>query len=105
MKGAVAQQVQPDVPQKASETIHGKVLMNIRVTVNPDGDVSDAALDSPGSSKYFASLALEAARAWKFKPPQREGRGVPSIWTMRFVFSQTAVEVTPVEVEPSGAAK
>ena len=100
VKGAVAQQVQPDVPQKASETIHGKVLMNIRVTVNPDGDVSDAALDSPGSSKYFASLALEAARRWQFKPAQVDGKAVSSEWLLRFDFGPAGTVITPVETSP-----
>ena len=103
--GSVIERVLPQVPPKASQTIRGSFDLGIRVNVDSSGAVSNAELTSPGPSKYFASLALEAARAWKFKPPQREGRGVPSIWTMRFVFSQTAVEVTPVEVEPSGAAK
>jgi TonB family protein len=100
VKGAVAQQVQPDVPQKASQTIHGKVLMNIRVTVNPGGEVSDAALDSPGPSKYFAGLALQAARRWRFKPAQIDGKAVSSEWLLRFDFGPAGTVITPVETSP-----
>ena len=32
--------------------------------VDPNGNVPDATFDSPGVSKYFAKLALQAARKW-----------------------------------------
>jgi TonB family protein len=99
-KGEVATRVLPDVPERAGQTIHGKVQVSIRVAVDPGGAVSDAALESPGSSKYFASLALEAARRWKFKPAQADGRAVSSVWLLRFEFGQAGTEVTPVETTP-----
>src|SRR5208283_4342197 len=57
VKGAVAERVLPDVLPSAMESIQGKVDVSVRVTVNPRGEVSDAALDSPGPSKYFAKVA------------------------------------------------
>jgi len=99
-KGEVAQRVLPDVPQKASDTIRGKVAVSVRVTVDPGGQVSDAALDSPGPSKYFAKLALDAARRWKFKPARVDGRAVSSVWLLRFNFGPTGTEVTPAETAP-----
>ena len=98
LNGAVAERVLPDVPRKASETIHGTVKVSIRVTVDPSGSVSSATLDSPGASKYFAKLALEAARNWKFKPAQVDGQAVSSAWMLEFQFTQTGTGVTPVEV-------
>ena len=100
MRGAVAKRVLPDVPQSASETIHGTVEVSIRVTVDPSGDVSNATFDSPGASKYFANLALQAARDWRFKPAQVDGQAVSSVWILRFQIRQTGTEVTSVETSP-----
>jgi TonB family protein len=100
VKGAVAERVLPDVPRSASMTIQGKVEVRIRVTVDPSGDVSNAAFDSPGVSKYFANMALQAARNWRFKPAQVDDQAVTSVWILRFQFRQTGTEVTPVEASP-----
>jgi TonB family protein len=100
VKGAVAERVLPDVPQSARTTIWGTVEVRIRVTVDPSGDVSNATFDSPGVSKYFANLALQAARDWRFKPAQVDGQTVSSVWILRFQFRQTATEVTPLEASP-----
>ena len=100
VKGAVAERVLPDVPRSASRTLHGKVEVRIRVTVDPSGDVSNAAFDSPGVSKYFANLALQAARNWRFKPAQVDDQAVSSVWILRFRFRKTGTDVTPVEASP-----
>jgi TonB family protein len=100
LKGAVADQVLPDVPASASRTIHGKVNVGIRVTVDAGGTVSDAAFDSEGPSKYFAKAAMQAAQRWKFKPAQVDGQTVSSVWMLRFQFAQDGTTVTPVETSP-----
>jgi TonB family protein len=99
-KGAVAEKVMPDVPERASRTIHGTVKVGIRVDVNPSGSVGDASIDSQGPSKYFANLALEAARNWKFTPAQTNGQSVASVWVLRFEFRQDGTRVTPTEEMP-----
>jgi TonB family protein len=93
-KGAVAQQVMPDVPEKARNTIHGTVKTSIKVNVDANGAVSDASIESQGPSHYFANLALEAARSWKFTP------SAPSVWVLHFAFRQTGTEVTPTKQTP-----
>jgi serine/threonine-protein kinase len=98
VKDAVVKQVMPDVLPRATATIRGQVNVTIRVTVDADGNVSNADYDSPGPSKYFAKAALEAARRWKFKPVQVSGSDVSRVWVLRFQFRQTGTEVTPVEV-------
>jgi serine/threonine-protein kinase len=100
VKGDVVERVQPDVPEKVRATIHGKVPVSIRVKVDPDGKVSNAAVDSQGPSKYFAKAALQAAQQWRFKPAQVDGKAVSSEWVLRFVFGQTATEITPVRTSP-----
>jgi TonB family protein len=100
IKGAVVEQVQPEVSRNASKTIHGRVKVTIRTTVDPSGNVSNATFDSTGPSKYFSNLALQAARHWKFKPAQVDGRSVPSVWILRFQFGRDGTEITPAEVSP-----
>ncbi len=99
-KGAVAQQVMPRVAPSARETIEGKIRVRVRVEVDPAGNVTNARLESSGPSKYFARLALEAAREWKFTPPQVQGKPVASEWSLRFGFRRTDTEVMPEEVLP-----
>jgi len=99
-KGEVLDQVLPDVSQKARDTIRGRVRVAIKVHVDPAGAVSDAELDSPGPSKYFADLALQAARKWVFTPPEVSGKSVASEWSLHFVFTQNDTKVTPTQTVP-----
>jgi TonB family protein len=90
--GRAVEPVLPDVPQKALDTIQGKVRVGVRVEVNQSGEVTNAELASPGPSKYFARLALEAAQRWKFEAPLEKGRPVDSAWQVRFLFRSTGTE-------------
>jgi TonB family protein len=98
--GQVAEQVLPNVPQSAMDTIRGTVRVGVRVSVDSLGNVTDAALDSPGPSKYFAKLALESAQEWKFDPPKMEGRNVLSDWLLQFQFTGTGTKVVPMQSDP-----
>ena len=51
-------------------------------------------------SQYFADLALQAARRWKFTPAKIEDRAVASEWVLRFEFLRTGTRVTPLPVTP-----
>lgn len=100
VKGAVAEQELPDLLPSAINSIQGQVNVKVRVTVDPSGKVSDATLDSPGPSKYFAKAALGAAQNWKFKPAEADGQPASSAWLLRFQFTRHGTEVTPVKVSP-----
>jgi len=91
----VTHQVVPDVPEKARGTIQGTVKVGVRVRVDPAGDVSEADLDLPGPSQYFANLAMRAAREWKFSPAA-EGETGAREWILRFQFTQAGTKVIPV---------
>jgi eukaryotic-like serine/threonine-protein kinase len=99
-KGAVAHQVLPDVPRSARNTITGRVRVTVRVSVDAKGNVTDVSLESPGPSKYFARLASEASRQWKFTPPQANGHDVASVWLLRYGFGQTDTIVSPTQLKP-----
>ncbi len=100
VKGAVTQQVQPDVLPSALKTITGTIRVAIRLEVDENGNVTDASFDSAGPSRYFANKSLEAARQWKFKPAQVDGRAVPSAWLLHFQFKQSGINVTPEKTAP-----
>lgn len=89
----VVEQVLPQVPRSARETIHGKVHVKVRVSVDANGNVSSATLTSPGPSKYFARLALEASQKWKFQPAaSQSGTGE---WMLEYKFGRSSTEVVP----------
>lgn len=100
VRGKVLQQVLPDAPQKARDTIQGKVRINIRVHVDESGTVTEAAFDAPGPSQYFADRALKAAQLWKFAPAKTNGRSVPSEWLLRFEIDPVAINVYPTQTAP-----
>lgn len=99
-KGAVAERVLPEVLPSASKSIRGTVNVWVQVTVGPGGEVSSADFESPGPSKYFARVALQAAQRWKFKPALVNGQPVASEWILQFQFTQAAIDVIPAETSP-----
>jgi TonB family protein len=58
----------PQVSRGSRDTIHGRIRVTVRVTVNGAGDVVHETLEYPGPSKYFARQASAAAQKWKFGP-------------------------------------
>jgi hypothetical protein len=56
--------------------------------------VTHAALDKPGTSKYFDHVATQAAGKWKFAPAQRQGPR-RSVVTFEFARSGTVAHASP----------
>jgi TonB family protein len=98
--GAVAQRALPSVAPRARNTITGKVRVRVRVSVDASGHVVDAHFDSRGPSAYFAKLALDSSRRWKFTPPEVNGAPAPSAWILRYEFGRAGTEVRPDEISP-----
>jgi len=98
--GDVAQRVMPDLSPGAVQSIRGEVDVAVRVAVDASGSVESASLDSPGPSRYFSKVSLQAAQNWKFKPAQADGQNVASAWILHFKFTQAGTDVTPVQVSP-----
>ena len=88
----------PDDHAHADRTIRGKIAVRVKVSVDPQGNVSNATLDQAGPSRYFARIALQAAQKWRFRPPQVNGSPAPSTWLLHFEFRRGATTVNPVEV-------
>jgi TonB family protein len=92
---SVLHQEIPDASHSARESIHGHIKVTVRVTVDRSGKVVDETLEDPGSSKYFARLATEAARKWRFAPAANHDSRE---WLLRFEFTRdgtTGRAVTP----------
>jgi len=92
----VVHQALPDVSQKARNTIRGTVRVGINVSVNSSGEVTNASIASRGPSSYFADLALQAARQWKFSP----STGAASNWTLRFEFTPEGTKTSAEQSTP-----
>ena len=101
--GQVIERVLPDVPPSARNTIQGTVRVTVRVDVDRSGEVQFAELSAPGPSKYFSSLAMQAAQHWDFRPPKVAGQSILSTGTLRFEFTRSGTAVTPTQVTPTGA--
>ncbi|HEY4978622.1 MAG TPA: protein kinase [Candidatus Acidoferrum sp.] len=99
-RGDVLEQVVPRASPKALATIHGTVRVVVGVHVDAAGNVLTAELDSPGPSKYFADLALQAAHGWQFASPVTNGRSLASQWAIRFEFSPTGAVAIPTQKLP-----
>ena len=86
----------PSVPLRARQTIHGHVKVAVLVTVNNSGVVVNDVLNNPGPSRYFAHLASEAAKKWKFTPAPASTSSSRR-WLVRFEFSRegTKANATP----------
>jgi TonB family protein len=92
---SVLHQEIPDVAPSARESIHGHIKITVRVTVDRAGKVVDETLEDPGSSKYFARIATEAARKWRFAAADNQNSRA---WLLRFEFTRdgtTGRAVTP----------
>lgn len=92
--GSVQQQVLPEVPQSARNTITGTIKVVVQALVDNSGKVTNARLKSPGSSRYFAGLALKAAQRWEFTPPEVGGQPASSTWLIQFHFRRSGTQAS-----------
>jgi outer membrane biosynthesis protein TonB len=84
----VAHEEIPAVSRGARDSIRGQIKVAVRVTVDGAGNVVAENLETHGSSNYFARLATEAARKWKFAPADNQS---PREWLLQFEFSRSGV--------------
>jgi hypothetical protein len=84
----VVHQEIPVVSRGAHDSIRGQIKVAVRVTVDRAGNVVAENLEVHGSSRYFARLATEAAKKWKFAPADNPS---PREWLVQFEFSRGGV--------------
>lgn len=82
-------EVIPDVPRSARETIRGTIRVSVRVIVGKEGTVLVASADDSGPSRYFERLAIEASKKWTFTPTDSQAQR-----TMLVTFSFTRTGTT-----------
>jgi TonB family protein len=81
----VVHQEIPDLSRGARQSIRGVIKVPVRVIVDRSGNVITATLDNRASSKYFARIAMEAAKKWKFaEGPDAASRA----WLLHFQFTR-----------------
>ena len=98
--GQVLDRVMPATSAKALATIQGTVRVGVKVHVDAAGNVSEATLQNAGPSRYFADLALKAARQWVFTPPEANGHSAPSDWVIQFGITQAGTTATANQIQP-----
>lgn len=100
VQNGVRDKVLPDVPRSASRTVQGTIRVSVKVAVDPSGSVTEATLVAPGPSRYFANLALQASRKWKFWPAGENVGNVPKERTLVFEFTRAGTEAFPAQAAP-----
>lgn len=97
-KGAVVKRVMPSVAPGASRGMRGPVDVEVRVLVDEDGRVSDVEYLTQSPGNYFARIAHDAARSWRFRAPVNDGVAKASQWILLFRFGRGHTDVTATEV-------
>jgi TonB family protein len=85
-------QVIPDVPRSALDTIRGTIRVGVQVSIDKGGNVLAATSKDPGPSRYFERLSLEAARKWTFTPSTSDKE---RIMLIRFHYTQEGATAHP----------
>jgi TonB family protein len=98
-QGEVINQVLPEVSARSRSTIHGTVRVVVKVHVDASGTVTEA---EPAStpSRFFGDAAVQAAKRWDFAPAKVADQRVPSVWLLRFDFTQADTKVLPSQTTP-----
>ncbi len=88
----------PNVAPAALATIHGNIRIAVKVAVDHSGNVTRATLATHSPSRYFARLATETARKWKFAVADEQGTRK---WLLWFEFSRSGASAHAANRGPS----
>jgi serine/threonine protein kinase len=75
----------PALSRGTRDSIRGQIKVTVLVTVDRSGNVVSETLENQGSSKYFARLATEAAKKWRFAPADSQDSRQ---WLLQFEFAR-----------------
>jgi TonB family protein len=93
----VIHRVLPEISLGARRTIRGTIRVDVKVDVDPAGNVTHARLKSGGKNGYFARRAREASEGWKFAPT---AAGTQRAWILRYGFSRKKTEISVETARP-----
>jgi TonB family protein len=65
---AATHQEIPTLSRAARNSLRGEIKVAVRVTVDKSGSVVGEKLETRGPSRYFARIAADAAKQWRFVP-------------------------------------
>jgi hypothetical protein len=77
-------QVAPSVP--ADEHLERSVPVDLRITIDPAGNVAGVEQTSRGADSQLVRLASDAARSWQFVPARKNDETVTSELILHFTF-------------------
>lgn len=97
-RGAVVKRVLPSVAPGARQSMRRPLDVEVRVSVNARGTVSNTTYLTQGPGNYYARISHQAAEEWRFQSPVTNGEPQASEWLLRFHFDRSHVEVTATEV-------
>jgi hypothetical protein len=90
----VVHQEIPVVSRGIRDSVHGTIKVAVLVTVDRSGSVVAETLESRGPSNYFARVAVDAAKKWRFAPADAPASRQ---WLLQFEFTRAgaAAEFKP----------
>jgi serine/threonine protein kinase len=91
---AVLHEELPAISRNTRESIHGQIKVVVRVTVDRSGNVISENNEVRGSSRYFARLAADAARKWKFAAADNAALRE---WLIQFDFAREGISARAVQ--------
>jgi TonB family protein len=92
-------QVSLEVPAEFRSEIDSPVTVDVNVSIDPQGKVTNAAVSSTKGTgaELLTPQALKAARWFRFQPTRKGNKAIASEMILSFVFEPEAI--TPVAEE------
>jgi TonB family protein len=98
-EGSALHQEIPILSRSTRRSIHGRVTIPVRVTVDRSGNVIAQTLENSDASGFFRRLALEAAKKWKFTPTESQ---TVRAWRLQFELSRGGGAAQAIPLAPAG---
>ena len=101
---AAVNEVIPDVPQSALDTIRGTIRVAVRVIIDKQGAVIETVTEDRGPSRYFERLSVDASKQWTFTPAAATERRAK---LLRFNFTRygATAQASPEALDPEPGAR
>jgi TonB family protein len=97
-EGSALHQEIPILSRNTRRSIHGRVTIQVHVTVDRGGNVMAQTLENSDASGFFKRLALEAAKKWKFTPADTQP---VRAWRLQFEFSRGGAAAQAIPLAPA----